>query len=162
MRRRDLILLGGFGAALVAAAVLGRTTAPTEGQRDLRPSTYLTGPRGASGLAETMQKLGVQVERWRRPLFGLSESVAPDSEVALVILHPAGGLSEAEEAEVVDWVRAGGRLVLAGRVGVEHRFGVAVRETGTNISWLQQKAMLVQSITHFWRNTDIDDYNFTG
>jgi hypothetical protein len=126
MRRRDLILLGGFGVALVGAALLGKTSAPSGALRDPRPSTLLSGPRGASALAAALEKLGARVEWWRRPLFGLSESIRPDADVALVILEPAASLSDGEEAEVWNWVRAGGCLIVAGRSAVEHGFGVAV------------------------------------
>ena len=51
----------------VAAAALGGRHARV-GDRDQRRSTYLVGPSGASGYAEALVRLGVRVERYRRPI----------------------------------------------------------------------------------------------
>jgi Domain of unknown function (DUF4350) len=126
VRRRELVLVAGFAAALVGVAFLGRAAAPAAELQDPRPSTFLWGPRGASALAETMEALGVAVERRRTPLFGLTEEVDSADGVALAIFEPLDPLSEGEDAEVEAWVRRGGHVILVGRTGVEKRLGVAV------------------------------------
>jgi len=136
VRHRELVLVAGFGAAIVGAALLGRAAAPAAELEDPRPSTFLWGPRGASALAETMEALGVTVERRRTPLFGLAEDLGSADDVALAIIRPEVPLSDGEDAEVTDWVRRGGRLILVGRTGVENALGIAVvrgavaRDTG--------------------------------
>jgi hypothetical protein len=123
MRHRELLLLGGFAAALLAAGLLGRRTAPQ--RSDWRRSTYLTTWAGARGLTDALESLGVRVERRRYPLFGiLADARAPDD--VLLILQPAMPMTTEEAHEVTRFLASGGRAVLAGMTGVERRFGVGI------------------------------------
>jgi hypothetical protein len=122
VRRGELLLVGGFVALLVLAALLGRRTAPQP--PDVRRSTYLATPQGARGLADALRALGVTVERRRYALFGIVAARRPGD--VLLILDPAIAMTAAEEREVADYLAAGGAVVLAGQTGVAPRFGVAV------------------------------------
>jgi hypothetical protein len=62
-----------LGLGLIVVAVGSQPDRDTE---DSRRSTYITGPGGASAFAEAAARLGVTVERYRRPTATL---VAPDS-----------------------------------------------------------------------------------
>src|SRR5213082_1108611 len=57
---------------VVLAAVAGVVTAPTRDLEDPRLSTYLAGPHGAKGLAQTLRRLGMTVEQRRHPYFDLA------------------------------------------------------------------------------------------
>jgi hypothetical protein len=82
----------------VAAAALGGRRARV-GDRDQRRSTYLVGPSGASGYAEALGRLGVRVERFRRPIasFG-TVGAAPKS--VLSFIGSTAPLSPAEGAAI--------------------------------------------------------------
>jgi len=58
--------------AVALVAVAGVLTAPTRDLEDPRLSTYLAGPHGAKGLAQTLRRLGMTVEQWRHPYFDLA------------------------------------------------------------------------------------------
>jgi hypothetical protein len=117
------LLVGGFAAALLVVGLLGRRAAPQPA--DLRRSTYLTTRDGARGLTDALGILGVAVERRRHPLFALATDAHPPGDV-LLILDPAMPMTTAEQREVARYLASGGRVVLAGATGVEHRFGVGM------------------------------------
>jgi hypothetical protein len=120
-------MLGGFVAALVVVATLGRRAAPDAALRDPRASTYLTGPSGGAALAETLEALGIAVERRRLPLFGVADDLAPRGRrTALAVLAPSYDMTPEEAREVGRYVSRGGTVVLAGRTGVEGEFGVSL------------------------------------
>jgi hypothetical protein len=123
VRRGEWLLVGGFAAALLLAALLGRRTAPQPA--DSRRSTYLTTRDGARGLTDALGLLGVAVERRRHPLFGIAADARLPGDV-LLVLDPAMPMTTAEEREVAGFVGSGGHVVLAGETGVEQRFGVAI------------------------------------
>lgn len=111
MRPRTELALG---AALLmvlgagAAALGSRNTRIGDG--DPRRSTYLYGPSGASGYASALARLGVRVERFRRPLASLDTVVAgPGALVAL--LGPIAELAPTEGVRIAG-LRAD--LLLAG------------------------------------------------
>ena len=108
-----------FGLLLLAGVV---ALATWLGQRrggedatDLRASTLLTGPEGARGLADALERLGIQVRRWRqRPQF-----LRPDStrREAFVLLGPSGLPSPLSRQAILRFNRPGRNpldLVLAG------------------------------------------------
>lgn len=113
-----------IGLALLLA--LGITVAVVAGKRSGAPaaasepaSTYASGPTGSRGPYEVLQDLGVRVERRRIPLFDLNHEVQHHPQV-LVILDVAQGelpLQSSEIAQVAEFVRSGGTLVLAGYTG---------------------------------------------
>jgi hypothetical protein len=120
-------MLGGFVTALVVVAMLGRRAAPDASLRDPRASTYLTGPSGVAALAQTLEALGIEVERRRIPLFGVADDLAPRGRrTALAVLAPSYAMTREEAREVARLVSQGGRVVLAGRTGVEHELGVSL------------------------------------
>jgi hypothetical protein len=123
VRHGEWLLVGGFAAALLLAALLGRRVAPQP--VDLRRSTYLTTRDGARGLTDALGILGVAVERRRYPLFGIAAEARAPGDV-LLILEPAMPMTTAEQREVMRFLASGGRAVLAGETDVEHRFGVAI------------------------------------
>jgi hypothetical protein len=67
---------------LIVVAVGAR---PDRGTEDTRRSTYLTGPGGASAFAEGAARLGVAVERYRRPTATLGATDSASRAVITVI-----------------------------------------------------------------------------
>jgi len=91
-RRRLVLVLGVLGLLALLAQQLGRRNRPAE-EVDRRVSTLLTGPDGARGLADALERLGIDVRRWRqRPQF-LTRDTAAMGHEAFVILDPAYSLS---------------------------------------------------------------------
>src|SRR5947209_9008110 len=87
LRRGERAVVLGAIVAVVLAAVAGVVTAPTRDLEDPRLSTYLAGPHGAKGLAQTLRRLGVTVEQRRHPYFDLaSDSAQPRRAVQLAFL----------------------------------------------------------------------------
>src|ERR1051326_3944442 len=72
LRRGERAVVFGAIVAVILAAVAGVVTAPTRDLEDPRLSTYLAGPHGAKGLAQTLRYLGMTVEQRRRPYFDLA------------------------------------------------------------------------------------------
>src|SRR5205085_9983303 len=72
LRRGERAVVLGAIAAIVLAAVAGVVTAPTRDLDDPRLSSYLAGPHGAKGLAQTLRHLGMTVEQRRHPYFDLA------------------------------------------------------------------------------------------
>jgi len=142
MRRaeRTTILIVAFVLALAIAAALGLRTAPNRALLDSRRTTFSSGPEGAMAFAETLEDLGVPVERRRTALYGLareSEEVEPDVWLAVLGFVPqrveTGSLfanaafpSEAEVREVMRYLVRGGALLLAGESGIEECLGFEV------------------------------------
>lgn len=136
MQPRTEILLGVavLGALVVVAASLGRRRAPGE-ERDERPSTFLAGPEGARGLAEGLERMGVEVRRWRRRLTALAPGAEPGGgggREALVLLEPSRALGPTEVRALAEY--SGGEpgegdLVLVGSQAAPAMacFGYSVR-----------------------------------
>jgi hypothetical protein len=102
-----------FVSAMALAAVLGVRTAPVEND-DFRRSTYLTGPAGASGLADALTRLGVQVTRLRRnPAWVPAESAATAGSV-LAVIGPGNALGVAEGVALATGPASRHDLLLAG------------------------------------------------
>jgi hypothetical protein len=98
-----VVLLG-----VAAAALGGRRT--RVGDSDLRRSTYLVGPSGVSGYAEALVRLGVRVERYRRPIASFDKAASPSGSV-MSFLGPTAPLTPEEGAAVA---RIPSDLLLAG------------------------------------------------
>jgi hypothetical protein len=121
-------MLGTFFAAMLLVAFLGSRAAPDANLSDLRASTYLTGPSGVAALAQTLELLGVEVERRRIPLFGVADDLAPRGPgTALAVVEPAFGMTAEESRHLKDYVRRGGTLVLVGWTDVTEQFGLTQR-----------------------------------
>lgn len=86
------LALGVLALLALLAQQAGRRNRPAD-EVDRRLSTLLTGPAGARGLAEALERLGLDVRRWRqRPQF-LSRDTGTTGREAFVILDPAYALS---------------------------------------------------------------------
>jgi hypothetical protein len=86
------LALGVLALFALLAQQVGRRNRPAE-EVDRRVSTLLAGPDGARGLAEALERLGIEVRRWRqRPQF-LSPDTGEPGREAFVILDPAYALS---------------------------------------------------------------------
>ena len=123
--RKAIVLVAVFVVAVVLAGVAGTRTAPSEELYDQRRSTYLTGPEGAKGLAQTLEALGMVVEERRRSLFGLTEDTA-ELLPTIALLDVDLPLTGVEWAELSQHVQQGGILWLVGSNGVERCFGASV------------------------------------
>jgi uncharacterized protein DUF4350 len=119
MRPRDeaLIGIGLFAVLIMIAASLGRRGTGRVDQ-DRRSSSFLTGPAGARGLADALQRLGIRVRRFRERTGGLA-GLPPEQRQALLVLDPTAPLAPPEVAQIVGFLGKnagqGGDLVLAGR-----------------------------------------------
>jgi hypothetical protein len=106
--RLELALAAGILLALgIGAVALGRRRAENA-DTDPRRSTYLATPNGASAWAEALGRLGVRVERYRRPSLSLG---GLDREAVFAVIGPAGSLDAREGAHLAG---LGGDLLLAG------------------------------------------------
>lgn len=124
MRQRTELALG---AAIVV--VLGLVAALFGAQRarqtdaDRRRSTLLTGPSGARGFADALERLGVRVEPFERPVGMLHSDDA--GETLTAFLGPTSPLSSSEGAAVAGFH---GDLLLAG-----YRVSAAMRCLGWGV-----------------------------
>lgn len=79
------------GVAVLAALAIGVAALGSRGRRepdlDRRRSTFLTGPEGAKGFADALERLGVEVERFRRRPAALAGSGG--ERTVLALLGPA-------------------------------------------------------------------------
>jgi hypothetical protein len=102
----------GIAVAILAALAVGATLLGSRRARnadtDPRRSTYLAGPSGASAWAEALARLGVRVDRYRRPALSLGD-VKRDGVFA--VIGPAQRLDAREAAHLS---ALGGDLLLAG------------------------------------------------
>jgi len=131
LRRGERAVVIGAVVALALAALAGILSAPSpsSGLEDRRLSTYVAGPYGAKGLAQVLERLGVLVERRRRPYFDLVEAgagarPAPQLLLAFLDVQPP---SAPELVAVRDYVGRGGRIFVAGVTGIETCFGYVSR-----------------------------------
>lgn len=130
MRRSELVLLLAFAAALVIAGFIGIQLGPTLNRFDWRLSTLNRGPDGALGLARTLEALGVEVERGRRPFFQLEEASPTGPSERLALLDLTVPPSASELLALRDYVEAGGSLFIAGPSGAVGCFRVGVTRAG--------------------------------
>lgn len=129
MRRSELILLVAFVAALVVAAVAGLRRGA--GELDLRLSTDVNGPRGAKGLALSLERLGLPVERWREPLYGVDSVLASSAlRERLALLDVTVLPSVPERRALARYVGGGGDLFVAGFSGLEKCLGIELQHVG--------------------------------
>ncbi len=100
--RTELSLAAGLLLVLgvVVVAVGGRRTRPAS--NDSPRSTYLTGPGGASAFAEAVSRLGVEVERFRRPMATLTVPDSSRGGVVVAVLGPSVPLSAVEARHLLE------------------------------------------------------------
>ena len=129
LRRGERVVVLGAIGAVVLAAVAGVVTAPTRDLEDPRLSTYLAGPHGAKGLAQTLRRLGMTVEQRRHPYFDLAGDSAqpPRGQSVLLAFLDIDPPTARELATVRDYVTHGGRIFVAGVTGIETCFGYRSR-----------------------------------
>jgi hypothetical protein len=105
--RLALWTAAGLAGLLAVATVVGWLTPTPSGPRS---SSYATAPAGARAYAELLEADGRRVTRLRRAV----ARRAPGPRTTLVVLE-TGGLPREEATAIGDFVRGGGRLVVAGR-----------------------------------------------
>jgi hypothetical protein len=115
MRLRPDITLG-VGVLLLLILVVMMTGSPGRQQDlelDRRRSTFLTGPHGARGLSDALERMGIRVDRHRRRFEALAGTIG-EGPSALATLDPSRQLDgwdavslQALGAEGVDLVVAG-------------------------------------------------------
>jgi uncharacterized protein DUF4350 len=102
-----------LGSALVLALAVGAGLVGLSRERltdaDRRRSTFLSGPSGARGFAQTLERLGVRVETLRRPPAALDSAAPPRTLTAFV--GPSRGLDAGEGRTIAGLQRD---LLLAG------------------------------------------------
>lgn len=108
----SIVLLVAVLAALNAASYV-RVERETESELLPDRSTLNSGGTGTRALYEYLRESGGSVARWGRPMSALAGSEKPES---LVIVGPTRHVIEKNEATaIINWVSAGGRLVLIDR-----------------------------------------------
>ena len=127
LRRGERAVVFGAIVAVILAAVAGVVTAPTRDLEDPRLSTYLAGPHGAKGLAQTLRYLGMTVEQRRRPYFDLAGDSGQPRRAVLLAFLDIDPPTARELAAVRDYVTSGGRVFVAGVTGIESCFGYRSR-----------------------------------
>lgn len=124
-----MLLLVALAFAMTIAGIAGRSAAPANWMADQRRSTYLQGPAGASGFAEILERLGVEVERIRAPLFRLvADTMTVDSGRWIAVIEPVSSLMDRERDQVLLYLSHGGGVLSAGSTGLERCFGLEVRD----------------------------------
>ncbi len=100
--RTELSLAAGLLFLLgVVVVAVGNSRARPPASESSR-STYLTGPGGASAFAEAASRLGVAVERFRRPMVALKVTDTARRGEVVAVIGPATALSPAESRHLLD------------------------------------------------------------
>jgi len=111
----------GFALALalaVSMAFVAGSRGTSAAPLDFRASTLVSGPQGSRAAYDVLARLRVAVERRRTALFDFARDTTHRAAPAvLVVLDPPRSLYPAELAQVMRFVRAGGRVVAAGSGG---------------------------------------------
>jgi hypothetical protein len=128
IKRSEVWLIVAVAAGLAVAAAIGTATAPRGMSFDPRLSTRLTTPNGAAAFRTLLTRFHVEVGERLKPFFDLDKT-RTDPGLLLFIPAPAARLTDPEVRAVRHWVERGGRLLLAGRTGIERCFGYVIRTT---------------------------------
>jgi hypothetical protein len=127
-RSATWLLLGGFAVVLAVVSIAGRRASPAE-LRDPRLSVELFGPNGASGFADALERFGVTVDRWTRPVtprtLGQPE---PGAWLGVLGLGLTDDLDDRGVEAVLEWVQRGGGVLVAGPSRVTACLGAPVEE----------------------------------
>jgi hypothetical protein len=141
LRRGELILLVAFAFALVVAAVAGLQTGAAN-EFDPRLSTDVSGPFGAKGLALTLERMGVRVERWRRPLFDVDSDLAgSEARELLALLDVTYPPTSPERRALARYVRGGGDLLIVGFSELEKCLGVELTIVGEDADSVRRSVL---------------------
>jgi hypothetical protein len=106
--RLELGIAAGILLALGVGAVTLGSRRARNADTDQRRSTYLSTPSGTRAWAEALGRLGVRVERYRRPSLSLGQL---DREAVFAVIGPMRGLGASEGAHLAG---LDGDLLLAG------------------------------------------------
>jgi hypothetical protein len=106
--RAELGLAAGVLAVLAIGATMLGSRRARNTDTDPRRSTYLAGPSGASAWAEAAERLGVRVERYRRPAL---DPQVTDRRAVFAVIGPMQRLDAREGAHLAELP---GDLLLAG------------------------------------------------
>ncbi|NJP04709.1 MAG: DUF4350 domain-containing protein [Chloroflexaceae bacterium] len=104
--RRDLIILVALFGLLILFTVLGPGQTET-GDDIRRATTHSSGPAGTMALLRWMQAMGYDAQRLEYTDFAIDDRVD-----ALLIINPSQPISRSEATRVLDWVSAGGMLIV--------------------------------------------------
>jgi hypothetical protein len=111
-RRRDIIILIALFVALAVFTILGPGRSQEETFEN-RLTTYSSAPGGALALLRWTQAMGYDARRLEFTDFAIDPQTR-----ALFILNPSVRINRTESGEVLEWVEAGGTLILVDdRVG---------------------------------------------
>jgi hypothetical protein len=106
-RRRDIIILVVLFLVLVVFTVLGPVNSQDDQPLGGILTTHSSAPDGALALLRWLQGMGYDAGRLEFREFALDAQTD-----ALFILNPSTPMSRSEAAEVMDWVDAGGTLIV--------------------------------------------------
>lgn len=107
-KHRDIILLVALLAALIIFTVIGLGSSADENADMSVPTTHSSAPHGALALMRWTESLGYDAQRLEYTSFVLDEQ-----DDALVVLNPTELFNRTQSEMVLDWVEAGGVLLLA-------------------------------------------------
>lgn len=124
MRQRFLI----FGALISLVIVLIGLNAASYTQKQKLPetefvpnrSTYNTGGTGTQAFYSLLSETGRKVVRWQEPPDALKAAARSKPSVFVVIGNLKRGFTEAEAADLYQWVYDGGRLIIVDRSSAEN------------------------------------------
>jgi hypothetical protein len=105
--RREIIILSILFLGLVAFVILGPAQTPQD-TITTSPTTHSSAAGGALALLRWTRELGYDARRLEFQAFTIDERAD-----ALFVLNPAEPFQLAQAREVLDWVEAGGTLILA-------------------------------------------------
>ena len=112
-RTEAVIGLGALTVLATVAALVGRSRAPeAETARVAHPSTFLTGPGGARGLLDAIQRLGIEAQRFRERPKELARFEGRPRQL-LAILDPSVDISAPDVMLLVQFNKSAD-LLLAG------------------------------------------------
>ena len=109
-----------IGLMIVLATALGMLKGGYRSDLARRPSTFFTDDSGARALLVVMQRLFPGSSQWRQPLFALpigSQAEQPGAAATLIVAGPAHPLGPNEATVLLQWVAAGGQLILCAEDG---------------------------------------------
>jgi hypothetical protein len=122
--RRDILIVGGLFLVLAAFLIL---VPADSGEADLGATSHASRPKGALALYRWLDGLGYHVERLEYRDFAVGEELD-----LLFVLAPTDSYAPEEVQSVLEWVEAGGTLILAddrrggGAAALLHALGVAL------------------------------------
>lgn len=105
--RRDILILAGLFAVLVAVVVVGAERASQTDNSGI-PTTHSSSEEGAQALYDWTRAIGYDAQRLEYRPFELEAE-----DQALIIINPTERITAAQVRTTLDWVEAGGTLILA-------------------------------------------------